>query len=108
MLGKFNLGALMKGAKKVQEMMEKNQEELSKAEVTGESGAGLVKVVMNGLHIVKELQVADELMTESKEVIQDLIAAAFNNATQKASKLAQAKLTDMTQLFRGMDGEGAE
>jgi nucleoid-associated protein EbfC len=108
MLGKFNLGSLMKGAKKIQEMIEKNQEELSRAEVTGESGAGLVKVTMNGLHIVKDLQISDELMSESKEVLQDLVLAAVNNATQKASKLAQAKMTDMSQLFRGMDEEGGE
>ncbi len=108
MLGKFNLGSLMKGAKKIQEVIEKNQEELGKAEVTGESGAGLVTVTMTGLYVVKNLKLADELLTESKEVIQDLITAAINNASQKASKLAQSKMTDMSQLFGGMGDDSGD
>lgn len=103
MLGKFNIGSLMKGAKKIQEMIEKNQEELAKTEVTGESGAGLVIVTMTGLYAVKNLQLADELLSEPKEIIQDLIVAAVNNATQKVGKITQNKMTDMTQLFGGMD-----
>ena len=103
MLGKFNLGSLMKGAKKIQEMIEKNQEELRKTEVTGESGAGLVAITMTGLYSVKKLQLADELLSEPKEIIQDLIVAAINNATQKVSKITQNKMTDMTQLFGGLD-----
>lgn len=102
MLGKFNLGSLMQGAKKIQDMIEKNQDELAKTEVTGESGAGLVKVVMNGLYSVSALTLADELLTEPKEIIQDLIAAAVNNATQKVSKITQSKMSDMTQLFGGL------
>ncbi len=103
MLGKFNLGALMKGAKKIQEMVEKNQQELASLEINGESGAGLVKVTVTGLYHVKDLQLADELLTEPKEIIQDLIAAAINNATQKIGKITQSKMSDMTQLFGGLN-----
>jgi len=105
MLEKFNFGALMKGAKKIQEMLEKNQEELRNTEVTGESGAGLVQLVMNGNYQVNRLHLADELLTEPKEVIQDLIVAAFNNGSQKISKLVQSKMTDMTHLLGG-GGDG--
>jgi nucleoid-associated protein EbfC len=104
MLGKLNLGALMKGAEKIQQLMEKNQEELAKMEVTGEAGAGLVKVIMNGLYVVTDLQLADELDAESKEVKKDLITAAINNATHKIGKLTQNKMLDMSQLFD--KGEG--
>ncbi len=105
MLNKFNLGSLMKGAKKIQEMIEKNQEELAKIEVVGESGAGLVKVIMNGLYAVKNVILADELLTETKEIMQELITAAINNATQKVSKVTQSKMTDMSQLFSTFNDE---
>lgn len=108
MLGKFNLGSLMKGAKRIQDMIEKNQEELRKTEITGESGAGLVTVTMTGLYAVTKLQLADELLSEPKEIIQDLIVAAMNNATQKVGKITQNKMTDMTQLFGGLDEDKAD
>ncbi len=97
--GKFNLGDLMKGAKKIQEMMEKNQAELAKIEVVGEAGAGLVKVTMSAQYLVKELLLADELLIELKEVIQDLITAAINNATHKINQLIQEKMTNFSQLL---------
>lgn len=102
MLGKLNLGSLMKGAQKIQEIIEKNQEELANTEIVGESGAGLVKVTITGLYVVKSLHLADELLTEPKEVIQELIAAAMTNATQKVTKITQNKMSDMTQLFGGL------
>lgn len=102
MIEKFNLGSIMKGAKKLQEMIEKNQAELAKTEVTGESGAGLVQVKMNGLFSVTHLSLADELLSQPKAVIEELITAAFNNATQKASRLTQSKMSDMSQLFSGL------
>ncbi len=108
MLGKLNLGSLMKGAKKIQEMIEKNQEELANTEIVGESGAGLVKVTITGLYVVKSLYLADELMTEPKEVIQELIAAAMTNATQKVTKITQNKMSDMTQLFGGLGDDKAD
>lgn len=81
--GKFNLGSLMKNAKKIQEMMQKAQDELAKIRVTGESGAGMVKLTMTAQHEVVEMNLDDELLKESKEVIEDLIKAALNDANQK-------------------------
>lgn len=99
MIEKFNLGALMKNAKKMQDMIEKNQEELARAEVTSESGAGLVRITMNGRNEVKKIDLSDDLMKESKEVIEDLIAAAVNSATQKVAELSRSKMSDMSHLF---------
>lgn len=90
MKGQF--GDLMKQAQKMQEQMQKMQEELAKAEVTGESGAGLVKVVMTGRHDVKRVQLDDSLLKEDKEVLEDLIAAAVNDAVRKVEQFNQDKV----------------
>jgi nucleoid-associated protein EbfC len=108
MLGKLNLGSLMKGAQKIQEMIEKNQEELANTEIVGESGAGLVKVTVTGLYVVKSLHLADELLTEPKEVMEELIAAAVTNANQKVAKITQNKMNNMTQLFGGLGDDKTE
>jgi len=78
-----NMGDLMKQAQKMQEQLQKQQEELAKAEVTGESGAGLVKIVMTGRHDVKKVDIDSSLMTEDKEILEDLLAAAVNDAVRK-------------------------
>lgn len=103
--GKFNFGALMKGAKKIQEMVEKNQAELAQIEVSGESGAGLVKIRMSGQNELKSIQLSDELLSEPKEVIQDLIVAAVNSANKKVKELTKDKMSDISQLFGGMGDE---
>ncbi len=108
MLGKFNLGALMKGAQKIQEMIEKNQADLANLEVQGEAGAGLVKVTVTGLYAVKDLEIADELLKEPKKIMEELIAAAVTNATQKVAKIAQSKMSDMSQLFGAFGDEKSE
>ena len=106
MLGdKFNFGSLMKNAKKMQEMMEKAQEELAKIEITGESGAGAVKVIMNARHYVKNVTIDDEILKESKEVLEDLISAAVNDATQKVEEIAKSKMMDAGKLFGGPEDE---
>jgi DNA-binding YbaB/EbfC family protein len=99
MIGKFNLGSLMKNAKKIQEMMQKTQEELAKIRVSGEAGAGLVKLTLSAQHEVFELHLADELLKESKEIIEDLIKAAFNDASQKVSKITQEKMMSAGSMF---------
>ena len=100
MLGdKFNLGGLMKSAKKVQEMMEKAQEELAKVEVTGESGAGAVKVTVNAQHFAKNIEIDPEIFKESKEVLEELIAAAINDATQKVDKITKSKMLDAGKIL---------
>lgn len=92
---KGQLGDLMKQAQKVQEQMQKVQEELANAEVTGESGAGLVSVVMTGRHDVKRVSIDDSLLSEDKEVLEDLIAAAVNDAVRKVEQHNQQKVNGL-------------
>jgi len=89
---KNQMGDLLKQAQQMQEQMQKMQEELAKAEVTGESGAGLVKVVMTGRHDVKRVNIDDSLLKEDKEVLEDLIAAAVNDAVRKVEQNSQSKI----------------
>lgn len=97
--GKFNLGNLMKNAKKIQEMMQSAQEELGKIQVTGESGAGLVRATLNAQHELLSLDLADELLKESKEIVEDLIKAALNDANQKILKITQEKMMSASNLL---------
>ena len=80
---KGNLSDLMEQAQKMQAEMLKMQEELAEAEVEGEAGAGMVKVVMNGRHDVRRVHVDDGVLSEDKEVLEDLLAAAVNDAVRK-------------------------
>jgi len=100
------MGNLMKQAQKMQEDMQRAQEEIARAEVTGESGAGLVKVVMNGRHDVKRISLDDSLMEEDKEILEDLVAAAVNDAVRKVeanTKEKMAKITAGMQLPPGFN-----
>jgi len=94
-----NMGDLMKQAQKMQEQMQKQQEEIASAEVTGESGAGMVKVVMNGRHDVKKVEIEDELLKEEKEILEDLLAAAVNDAVRK---IEDKNKSTMSGLAEGM------
>ncbi|MEE2732688.1 MAG: YbaB/EbfC family nucleoid-associated protein [Pseudomonadota bacterium] len=85
-------GDLMKQAQEMQERMQKMQEELANAEVTGESGAGLVKVVMTGRHDVKRVSIDDSLLSEDKEILEDLLAAAVNDAVRRVEQANKDKL----------------
>ncbi len=78
-----NMGDLMKKAQKMQEEKQKAQEEAAKAEITGEAGAGLVKVTMNGRHDVRRVEIDPSLMSEEKDVLEDLLAAAINDAVRR-------------------------
>ncbi|NCF16999.1 MAG: YbaB/EbfC family nucleoid-associated protein [Haliea sp.] len=80
---KGNLSDLMQQAQKMQADMQKAQEELANAEVQGESGAGLVTVVMTGRHDVKRVSIDNSVFSEDKEVLEDLLAAAVNDAVRK-------------------------
>lgn len=90
------IGDLMKQAQEMQANMQKMQEELARAEVTGEAGAGLVKVVMNGRHDVKRVSIDDSLMTEDKEMLEDLLAAAVNDAVRKVETQSREHMSKMT------------
>lgn len=91
------MGNLMKQAQKMQEEMQKAQEEVAAAEVTGESGAGLVSVQMNGRHDVKRVNIDDSLMEDDKEILEDLIAAAINDAVRKVEKSTQDRMSKVTE-----------
>lgn len=103
---KGGLGGLMKQAQKMQEDMQKAQEEIAKMEVTGQSGGGLVSVVSNGRHECKRVSIDDSLFEDDdKEMLEDLIAAAINDAAQKMeaeSKNKMSGLTDGISLPPGM------
>ena len=90
-----NMGELMKKAQKMQEDMKKAQEEVAKTEVTGESGAGLVKVVMNGRHDVRRVEIDPSLMTEEKDILEDLLAAAVNDAVRRVEAHQKDKMSGM-------------
>jgi DNA-binding YbaB/EbfC family protein len=93
---KGGMGNLMKQAQKMQEDMQKMQAKLAEAEVTGESGAGLVSVIMNGRHDVKRVTIDDSLMTEDKDMLEDLLAAAVNDAVRKIETNSQEQMSKMT------------
>lgn len=89
---KGGMAGLMKQAQQMQEKMQKMQEELANAEVTGQSGGGLVSVVMTGRHDVKRVSIDQSLMStdeDDKEVLEDLIAAALNDAVRKVEQSSQ-------------------
>ena len=93
---KGGLGNLMKQAQKMQEDMQKAQEQLAQEEVTGESGGGLVQVVLNGKHEVRRVSIDDSLMGDDKEMLEDLIAAAINDAVHRVAEKAQENMAGLT------------
>lgn len=90
------LGNMMKQAQQMQANIEKAQKELAEAEVVGEAGAGMVKVTMNGRHDVKRVEIDGELMKDDKEMIEDLVAAAVNDANRRVEKMTQERMSDLT------------
>tara|TARA_R110001599_G_scaffold29107_2_gene99860 strand:+ start:4830 stop:5153 length:324 start_codon:yes stop_codon:yes gene_type:complete len=92
---KPELNELMKKAAEMQEKMQKAQEELANAEVQGESGAGLVKVTMTGRHDVRRVSIDPSLMSEDKEILEDLIAAAMNDAARKIEASSKDQMGGM-------------
>ncbi|SHO57810.1 YbaB/EbfC family nucleoid-associated protein [Vibrio quintilis] len=103
--GKGGMGNLMKQAQQMQERMQKLQEEIATMEITGEAGAGLVKVTITGSHSVRRVEIDDSLMEDDKEMLEDLIAAAFNDAARRVEETQQEKMSALTggmQLPPGM------
>jgi len=102
---KVGLGNLMKQAQQMQASMQKAQEELAGMEVTGQSGGGLVSVVMNGKHQVRRISIDDSLLADDKDMLEDMVAAACNDALAKAEEMAAEKMSGLTagmQLPPGM------
>jgi len=91
MFNKGQLSGLMKQAQAMQDNLKKAQEELGSIEVTGESGAGLVKVTMTCKHDVKRVEIDPSLLADEKDMLEDLVAAAFNAAVRKAEETSQEK-----------------
>lgn len=89
------LGDLMKQAQAMQERMQGLQEELAATEVDGESGAGLVKVTMNGRHEVRRVTIEASLLGEEKAVLEDLVAAACNDAVRRVAEAHKEKMAGM-------------
>lgn len=90
------LGDLMKQAQKMQADMERLQAEIAATEVVGEAGGGLVKVIMNGRHDVRKVSIDAALMQDDKSMIEDLVAAAMNDANRRVEALSKDKLSGIT------------
>lgn len=98
-MSELNINELMQQAKKMQEQMQKAQEEAAKRSVTGESGAGLVKIELGGRYDARRVELSDELMSEDKEIIEDLIVAAINDAVKK---LEEGNKDSISQMASGL------
>ena len=93
---KSPLGNIMKQAQAMQENMKKAQEELAQIEVTGGAGGGLVEVTMTCRHDIRRVSIDDSLIGDEKEVLEDLIAAAVNDAVRRVEKVSQEKMGSLT------------
>lgn len=95
--GKGGLGNLMKQAQQMQERMQKIQEEIAQMEVIGESGAGMVKVTLFGNHSCRRVEIDPSLLTEEeKDMLEDLIAAAINDAHRRIEEAQKQKMAEVT------------
>lgn len=92
---KGNLGNLMKQAQKMQENLQKAQQEIALLEITGESGGGLVKITLTGRHEARRVSIDDSLLTDDKDMLEDLVAAAINDAVRKVEQATQEKIAGM-------------
>lgn len=90
------LGQMMQQAQKMQENLKRAQDEISRLEITGESGAGMVKVTLTGKHQARKVEIAPDALKEDKEFLEDLIAAAINDASQKLEAVTQQKMSAVT------------
>ena len=93
---KNQLADLMKQAQAMQDNMKKAQEAIAAIEVEGEAGAGLVKVVMTGRHDVRRVTIDPSLLGEDKDMLEDLVAAALNDAVRKVEAASQEKMAGLT------------
>ncbi|WP_096619434.1 YbaB/EbfC family nucleoid-associated protein [Candidatus Enterovibrio altilux] len=96
MFGKGGMGNLMKQAQQIQERMQKMQDEIASMEVTGEAGAGLVKITVTGSHNVRRVEIDVSLMKDDQDMLEDLIAAAFNDATRRIEETQTKKMASVT------------
>ncbi len=90
------IGDIMKQAQEMQARMAEVQQQIAALEVAGEAGAGMVKVVMNGRYEVKRVNIDPDLMSEEREVLEDLVAAACNDCVRKVEKTQAEKMAELT------------
>ncbi|WP_395341530.1 YbaB/EbfC family nucleoid-associated protein [Ningiella sp. W23] len=93
---KGGMGNMMKQAQQMQEKMKQAQDELAQLEVTGESGAGMVKVAMTCNHNVRRVEVDPSLLDDDKDMLEDLVAAAINDAVRRVQEASQEKMSSVT------------
>ncbi len=95
-LMKTGFGDIMQQAQQVQEQLQRARDEIMRLEVTGESGAGMVKVIMKGNHDIKRVEIDPALLRENKEMLEDLIAAAVNDANRRVEKETEGRMAQLT------------
>lgn len=101
---KGGMGKLMKQAQEMQANMQKMQEELASMEITGEAGGGMVKATMTGRHEIRRISIDDSLMGDDREMLEDLVAAAVNDAVRRLEETMQEKYSGLTSgLPAGMN-----
>lgn len=93
---KGGLGNILKQVQKMQEDLQQAQQKLAQEEVTGEAGGGLVRIVMDGRHQVKRVEIDASLLADDREMLEDLVAAAVNGAVQKVAEKMQENMTGLT------------
>ena len=96
MMNKGQLAGLMKQAQQMQDNMRRVQEQLANTEVEGQAGAGMVKVVMNCKHDVKRVSIDPSLLADDKDMLEDLVAAAVNDAVRRVETTVQEKMAGVT------------
>ncbi len=94
---KGGLGNLMKQAQKMQEDLQRAQEEIASMEVTGQAGGGMVSVVMTGRHDLKRVSIDESLMKDDREMLEDLIAAAVNDAVRRVESETKERMASITK-----------
>ena len=101
---KNQLAGLMKQAQKMQDDMKKVQDELASIEIEGQSGAGLVKVTMNCKHDVKRVQIDPSLLEDDKDMLEDMLTVAINDATRQLAENSEAKMGGLSKGMPGLPG----
>jgi DNA-binding YbaB/EbfC family protein len=104
MFNKGQLAGLMKQAQAMQDNLKKAQDELANIEVEGESGSGMVKVLMTCKHHVRRVTIDPSLLADDKELLEDLVAAAFNDAVRKVEVTSEQKMGKITAGMPGLPG----
>ena len=104
MFNKGQLAGLMKQATAMQDNMKKAQEELANSEVIGTSGSGLVKITMTGKHNVKRIEIDPSLLAEDKDMLEDMLTVAFNDAAKQLSDNSESKMGSVSKGMPGLPG----